>query len=259
MAAADDSGSSGPASTHGDPSVIQEAMTEVEPGDEVRLAIDTYEWETPLAVKAVVGPVEWDAAYGDDWLTHSLIVEGGRGATYELAYSSVGDESAACYRYKDGSRGDKRGTIEFLAPVRDPDSDDYVLVRGSQSGSRVYHRPDSENPSQPGCRYGKRTDARWSPKDPSLLGDDWELCSDCSDDHGDAPEQADEHTASDDEVELPDSVSASDVEQAAADNRTLGEVASELDLGNQRTRTILFLTGCYRQVSDVDNRSGGER
>ncbi|MEE6210890.1 MarR family transcriptional regulator [Salarchaeum sp. III] len=65
----------------------------------------------------------------------------------------------------------------------------------------------------------------------------------------------DEDTASPD-TDLPDGVTVDDIEAAAEENETLGEVATQLDLTPGRARVVLVHTDCYGQIRDITNSGG---
>lgn len=84
-----------------------------------------------------------------------------------------------------------------------------------------------------------------------------EITADDPSDH--APEQITVDGVSDErddpEVVLPDGVTKADVEAAADDHESLGDLAAELGVTRGRARTITVALGCYSDVRDVP---GGE-
>lgn len=58
---------------------------------------------------------------------------------------------------------------------------EYVLIQtgtNPRNGSKIYHEPDPENPTEPACvRFP--TDDEWLRKDPELLPNH-RMCKDCS-------------------------------------------------------------------------------
>ncbi|MXV62104.1 hypothetical protein GS429_08525 [Natronorubrum sp. JWXQ-INN-674] len=69
---------------------------------------------------------------------------------------------------------------------------------------------------------------------------------------GHGPKSCEEGDA--DPVDLPDGVTAADVEQAVAEHETLGDVSEELGVSRGRARTITVALGCYGDVRDVPAR-----
>ncbi|WP_435175708.1 hypothetical protein [Halorussus sp. AFM4] len=121
-----DTPSSGTTSEDVDP--MRTEVAAAAPGDQVDLAIDSYNWSNPLDVVDADDPVEWDTPFADGWWTRTLLLEA-TSVEYELEYSSIPDPARVeLYRVEDGERGEKRGDVEQLAVVEndndDGDSDD---------------------------------------------------------------------------------------------------------------------------------------
>ena len=92
---------------------IRAGLRSAEVGDEVHIAIKNYEWSSAFEVADAGEPVEWDVPFGKDWLTRSVIVEGGYGSTYAIEIDAGSDDvlPRELYRYEDGELGDKRGRL----------------------------------------------------------------------------------------------------------------------------------------------------
>ncbi|WP_162224205.1 hypothetical protein [Halorussus salinus] len=237
--------------------LVRAAVAAADEGDEVELAIDTYEWQSPLDVVDTDEPVEWDAPH-DDWWTRSIYLTAAR-ASYELSYSSIGDPKAELYRYDDetGERGDRRGRVEHLALL---DDENLVLMRGSDTGAGdVYHLPDAEAPAQAKC--GLTSEKGWWRKRREVL-DGWRVCERCADDPDDS------ETGTDDSVDiaLPEGVTPQDVRDAVEANldnyekADLGNIAEDLDVSPGVARKLTYHLGLYSEkVREVVKRPGGDR
>lgn len=104
---------------------LEEGLRSVDVGDGVHVAMNNYEWSTPLEVVDADDPVEWDVPLGENWFTRSLIIEGGYGSEYAIEFQVDSDDvlPREVYRYEDGDLGDKRGRLTRFEPV-DADTDE---------------------------------------------------------------------------------------------------------------------------------------
>lgn len=91
---------------------VLEGVFSVNDGDEVRVAVDRYEWSSPFEV-VDVDHVEWAGATDDTWATREVLIEGGYGSAFEVT-AIDGDEELALF-HAGGNR--LRGYLERFEPV----------------------------------------------------------------------------------------------------------------------------------------------
>jgi len=86
-----------------------------EPGDEVKLAREDYDYANPLTVADIEADVTWRVPYGQDWLTKTLRLEGERGGEYLVVYNDALDVFA--FHNDEGHR--ISGIVQFEAAISD--------------------------------------------------------------------------------------------------------------------------------------------
>jgi hypothetical protein len=199
----------------------------VEPGDEVRVATDRYEWSSPMEVLDIEH-VEWTPTEEEPWASRTVELEGGYSTEFFVSCSE-GDTEIALHS------GDKlRGYLERFEPVPED-------VDGSDT------EPD-DSETEPGAA-DEGSDGE--------QGEEDELSAVDVERPGDGGDRQDAGNT-DIDVALPDGVSEQDVRDACSKHQDLGAVAEVLGIPSDRARTVTVALGCYQHVSDVTGtRYGG--
>ena len=196
---------------------LEEGLQSVDVGDEVHVAMNNYEWSSPLEVVDADEPVEWDVPLGEDWLTRSLIIEGGYGSEYAIEIDADSDDvlPREVYRYEDGELGDKRGRLTRFEPVA-PENTDNETEGSSDDEDDEIEAVEVDDPSG-----------------------------------GDQDEDDSE------DVELPAGVTESDVHAAVDDHEYLDAVADELEIREARARSVVHGIGRYSEIREASSYRGG--
>ncbi|WP_323190428.1 hypothetical protein [Halostella sp. PRR32] len=206
-------------------SELTDGVFAVEPGDEVRVATDRYEWSSPMDVQDIEH-VEWTPTDGEPWATRTVELEGGYSTEFVVSCSE-GDTEIALHS------GDKlRGYLERFEVLEDVDDTE----------------PDDSETEDGGADEG--SDGEQDEED-ELSAVDIETPGDGDDDQ----DAGDEDDA---DIALPDGVSEQDVRDACKKHQALGAVAEVLEIPAACARTVTVALGCYQHVSDVTGtRYGG--
>lgn len=201
---------------------IRAAMEAATPDHEVKLALDTYEWKSPLAVADVEEPVEWEVPFADrNWWTRTIYLTS-RSAEYAILYDDRGDgdPEVICRRVEDGHPGSKRGEVEHLALIEDEDDgEEYECSDCGETFDSAAELSGHQNTPQ----------------------------TDCSPSTGDATEDEERLDVDPDEVR-PDGLTEACVHSVADHYDTIEEVADDFGVDRDEAKTILQAHGCLSEV-----------
>lgn len=251
-------------------SVIDDVL-EVEPADEVRFATNYNEWSNPLVVVDATEPIEWDVPLGENWLTRDLELQTDRETRYLIEFRS--HDKSRCYTLKDGVKDSHQGFLRKLERCEPDDDRDAAEDGTSTEDDTPTSNVDSESEAE--ADVALEEDA--ADDAPADAGDDVqdeivteEITVDGVDDdegevfecscgetfetqqalQGHGPKSC-EGSEDEDGIDLPDGVTAADVDELTSGGIEIGDLADELGIHRNEARAIAHELGYYKRVREV--------
>ena len=254
---------------------IVDDVLEVEPGDEVRFETTYHEWANPLIVADTTPVVEWDVPEGDNWRTREIVLQTNRGTNYLVSFDT--HNKTRCYTLNGEKKHTHNGFLRRLERLDRPDGGDQ---EGDENGTSTEDdtptsNVDSESEAEAEADVPLEEDA--TDDAPADAGDDVqeelvseEITVDGVDDdeqfecacgetfesqralQGHGPKSC-EGSEDEDGIDLPEGVTANDVDELTSGEITIGILAEELGVHRNEARTIAFELGYYKRVREVFN------
>lgn len=234
-----------------------EGVFAVDEGDDVHLAVGSYEWASPYEVTDV-DHVEWNGATGETWPTREVVVEGGYGSTFSVE-AIDGDQELELCRHPGGK---KRGDLVQFDPVDESGTsteDDTTSESDSVSEAEEERVLEEEAADDAPADAGDDVQEEIVSEDVTVDGVDDDGKFECSCGETFETQQALQghgpKSCGDDEdggVDLPDGVT-DDVDELTSGGITIGTLAAELGVHRNQARLIAFELGYYKRVREVFN------